>query len=119
MNIKFYSLEEVAEIFGVNYQLIYKLVKTGELPSVRIGRVFRVSELQLKEYMDRQSLGLPASCTQVKICSRCGRRYYSELSITGSCKECGAPLCKACIENDHVEYCEIHQNQISNKTSER
>jgi len=119
MNIKFYSLEEVAEIFGVNYQLIYKLVKNGELPSVRIGRVFRVSELQLKEYMDRQSLGLPASCTSVKICSRCGRRYYSELSITGSCKECGAPLCKTCIENDHVEYCEIHQNQISNKTSER
>ena len=109
VNMKFYSLEEVAELFGVNYQLIYKLVKSGELPSIRIGKVFRVSEIQLKEYMNRQSLGMPASSTTVKICSRCGRRYYSELSIVGSCKECGAPLCKACVENDHAEFCEVHQ----------
>ena len=44
MVMKFYSREEVAEIFGENYQLIYKLVKSGELPSVRIGKMFRVSE---------------------------------------------------------------------------
>ena len=61
MDIKFYSLEEVADLFGVNYQLIYKLVKSGELPSVRIGKMFRVSAPQLKEYMDRQSQGTPAS----------------------------------------------------------
>ena len=111
MNIKFYSLEEVAEIFGVNYQLIYKLVKSGELPSIRIGKVFRVSEPQLKEYMDRQSIGMPASRIGENVCARCGRRYYSELSIVGRCKDCGAPLCKVCVENDHAEYCEIHQKQ--------
>ena len=109
MEIKFYSLEEVAELFGVNYQLIYKLVKTGELPSVRIGKMFRVSEMQLKEYMDRQSVGTPASGEQSYICSRCGKKYFSALSMSGKCKECGAPLCKACIENDKAEYCEIHQ----------
>ncbi len=109
MEIKFYSLEEVAELFGVNYQLIYKLVKTGELPSVRIGKMFRVSEPQLKTYMDRQSTGTPASGQQEHICALCGRKYYSALSIAGQCKECGAPLCKACIENEKAEYCEIHQ----------
>lgn len=109
MEIKFYSLEEVADLFGVNYQLIYKLVKTGELPSVRIGKMFRVSEAQLKEYMDRQSVGTPASGEQSYICSRCGKKYFSALSISGKCKECGAQLCKACIENDKAEYCEIHQ----------
>lgn len=109
MEIKFYSLEEVAELFGVNYQLIYKLVKTGELPSVRIGKMFRISEPQLRAYMDRQSTGLPASGVQEHICARCGRKYYSALSITGKCRICGAPLCRACIENDKAEYCEIHQ----------
>ena len=109
MFTKFYSLEEVAELFGVNYQLIYKLVKSGELPSVRIGKMFRVSEPQLKEYMDRQSQGAPALGTREHICSRCGKKYFSELSISGECKECGAPLCKVCIENDNAQYCEIHQ----------
>ena len=109
MDIKFYSLEDVAEIFGVNYQLIYKLVKSGELPSVRIGKVFRVSDQQLKEYMDRQSQGAPASGITEHVCGLCGKKYFSELSISGNCKECGAGLCKACIENEKAEYCEIHQ----------
>ena len=110
MDIKFYSLEEVADIFGVNYQLVYKLVKSGELPSIRIGKIFRISEPQLKEYMDRQSQGgTPASGVSEFICSRCGKKYFSALSISGSCQECGAPLCKACIENDKAEYCEVHQ----------
>ena len=109
MVMKFYSLEEVAEIFGVNYQLIYKLVRSGELPSVRIGKMFRVSEAQLKEYMDRQSVGAPASGESATVCSRCGKKYYSSLSITGQCRECGAPLCRACIENDKAELCEIHE----------
>ena len=118
MVMKFYSLEEVAEIFGVNYQLIYKLVRSGELPSVRIGKMFRVSEAQLKEYMDRQSVGTPASGENARVCSRCGRKYYSALSITGKCRVCGAPLCKACIENDKAELCEIHEKD-NNKKEEK
>ena len=109
MDIKFYSLEEVAELFGVNYQLVYKLVKSGELHSVRIGKMFRVSDNQLKEYMDRQSVGSPASGIQSHVCSLCGKKYFSELSIAGKCKECDAPLCKMCIENDGAEYCEVHK----------
>ena len=108
MNIKFHSLEEVAEIFGVNYQLIYKLVKSGELPSVRIGKIFRVSEVQLKEYMDKQSQGTPASGDKTYTCSLCGKKFASALSISGQCKECGAPLCRICIENSNAEFCEIH-----------
>lgn len=112
MDMKFYSLEEVADLFGVNYQLVYKLVKSGELPSVRIGKIFRISEVQLKGYMDRQSQGVPASGITEHICGRCGKKYFSALSISGYCKECKAPLCKACIENDKAEYCEVHQKTI-------
>lgn len=118
MVMKFYSLEEVAEIFGVNYQLIYKLVRSGELPSVRIGKMFRVSEAQLKMYMDSQSVGAPASGENATICSRCGRKYYSTLSITGKCRECGAPLCRACVENDKAELCEIHEKYKNNSDKE-
>ena len=118
MEMKFYSLEEVAEIFGVNYQLIYKLVKTGELPSVRIGKMFRVSEAQLKAYMDRQSVGTPASGENATVCSRCGKKYYSSLSITGQCRECGAPLCRACVENDKAELCEIHEKGQDHNSKE-
>ena len=109
MDVKFYSLEDVAEIFGVNYQLIYKLVKSGELPSVRIGKMFRVTDKQLQVYMDRQSNGSPAAGIIEHICGRCGKKYFSALSMAGHCKECNAPLCKACIENDKAEYCEVHQ----------
>ena len=115
MDIKFYSLEEVAELFGVNYQLVYRLVRSGELSSTRVGKVFRVSEPQLKEYMDRQSTGSPASGEGGRVCALCGRRYYSELSIAGNCRECGAPLCRACVENDNAEYCEIHRKQGQHK----
>ena len=108
MNIKFYSLEEVADLFGVNYQLIYKLVKSEELPSVRVGKVYRVSEIQLKEYMDKQSQGAPASGEQQHVCALCGKKFVSALSIGGQCKECGAPLCKICIANKNAEFCEIH-----------
>ncbi len=109
MEMKFYSLEEVAEIFGVNYQLIYKLVKSGELPSVRIGKMFRVSNVQLKEYMDKQSIGAPASGQREYICSLCGKKYFSALSISGKCKVCGGPICKACVENEKAEFCEVHK----------
>ena len=112
MDIKFYSLEEVAELFGVNYQLVYKLVRTGVLPSVRIGKVFRVTDPQIREYMDRQSKGSPASGITEQECGRCGRHYFSSLSIVRRCKECGVPLCKACVENDNAEYCEVHQKEI-------
>ena len=118
MDMKFYSLEEVAEIFGVNYQLIYKLVRSGELPSVRIGKIFRVSEAQLKVYMDSQSVGTPASGENARVCSRCGKKYYSALSITDQCKECGAPLCRACVENDKAEFCEIHEKKTKENTKE-
>lgn len=110
MDIKFYSLEEVAEILGINYQLVYKLVKSDVMPSVRIGKLFRITDVQLREYVDKQSQGSPASGNIEHICSLCGKKYFSALSISGSCKECGAPLCKACIENDGAEFCEVHKN---------
>ena len=50
---EYLSLEDVAELLGVNYQLIYKLVRSGELPAVRLGRVYRVQRSDLDRYLAR------------------------------------------------------------------
>ena len=57
MDKRFYTLEEVAEYLGVNYQLVYRLVKSGELPAVRIGRVYRIEKQQLEDFITKQTTG--------------------------------------------------------------
>ena len=38
---EYLSLEEVPESLGVTYQLIYRLVRTGDLPAARLGKLYR------------------------------------------------------------------------------
>ena len=57
MDKRFYTLEEVADYLGVNYQLVYRLVKSHELPAVRIGRVYRVEKQQLEDFITKQTTG--------------------------------------------------------------
>jgi excisionase family DNA binding protein len=73
---EYFSLEEVAEKLGVNYQLIYKLVRGGELPAARIGKVYRVARRDLEGYIER-SKGHAAG----GVCSVCGTLYHSRLSL--------------------------------------
>jgi excisionase family DNA binding protein len=47
------SLEEVAGEMGVTYQLIYRLVRSGELPAARLGKLYRVSRTDLNAYLER------------------------------------------------------------------
>ena len=41
---KFLTVAEVAEIMRVSKMTVYRLVHSGELPAVRVGRSFRVNE---------------------------------------------------------------------------
>ena len=59
---KFYSLEEVAELLGVNYQLIYRLVRAGDLPALKIGRIYRVTQAGLDEYLQAQNTQAAHRC---------------------------------------------------------
>jgi excisionase family DNA binding protein len=44
--------KEAAEVLGVHTATIYKLVKTGELPSVKLGpKLIRISESDLQKYI--------------------------------------------------------------------
>jgi excisionase family DNA binding protein len=99
---EFYSLEEVAELLGVNYQLIYKLVRAGDLPSARIGKVYRVMRVDLDGYLQRSKAHSGGTC------SVCGNTYHSKLSLKNSCVECGEPICVDCWTRQNKHACPAH-----------
>ena len=50
---KFLTVAEVAAMMRVSKMTVYRLVHSGELPAVRVGRSFRVPEDQVNEYLQR------------------------------------------------------------------
>jgi len=50
----FLTTEEVLDWLKVNPRTIYRLIKTGELPAIRIGRQWRFRRADLDEWIDRQ-----------------------------------------------------------------
>ena len=51
--VKFLTVAEVAAVMRVSKMTVYRLVHNGELPAVRVGRSFRVSEHDVDEYLKR------------------------------------------------------------------
>lgn len=50
-NEKFYSPEDLAETFQVSLSSIYKLIHNGNLPHIRLGKVYRIPASDLKSYL--------------------------------------------------------------------
>ena len=105
---KYLSLEEVADRLGVNYQLIYKEVRAGNLPAVKLGRLYRVAEADLLGYLEARSTTNGATGQD---CAICRKTYRSQSSLVASCANCGAAICfhcrlrqglTTCCENDSV-----------------
>ena len=49
--VKFLTIAEVAAMMRVSKMTVYRLVHGGELPAVRVGRSFRVTEDDVDEYL--------------------------------------------------------------------
>lgn len=49
--VRFLTVAEVAEVMRVSKMTVYRLVHSGELPAVRVGRSFRVPEDEVNEYL--------------------------------------------------------------------
>ncbi len=45
---------EVAEQLRVSTMTVYRLIRSGELPAVRVGRNYRVRERDLEQYLESQ-----------------------------------------------------------------
>ena len=52
-DVKFLTIAEVAAVMRVSKMTVYRLVHGGELPAVRVGRSFRVSEKDVNNYIER------------------------------------------------------------------
>ena len=49
--MKFLTVAEVATVMRVSRMTVYRLVHSGEMPAVRVGRSFRVTERAVHEYL--------------------------------------------------------------------
>jgi excisionase family DNA binding protein len=57
--VKFLTVAEVASLMRVSKMTVYRLVHTGELTAVRVGRSFRVPETAVNDYV-RDAFAAPA-----------------------------------------------------------
>lgn len=51
-HVQFLTVAEVATIMRVSKMTVYRLVHSGELPAVRVGRSFRVPEKAVHAYLE-------------------------------------------------------------------
>jgi len=49
--VRFLTVAEVAAVMRVSKMTVYRLVHSGELPAVRVGRSFRVPEQAVHNYL--------------------------------------------------------------------
>jgi len=88
---QYLSLEEVAERLGVHYQLIYRLVRSGELPAIRLGRIYRVEAADLEAFLQAAKRHVHAEDMTGESCGACGRVFRSRHALRQACEACGRP----------------------------
>jgi excisionase family DNA binding protein len=49
--VRFLTVAEVAAVMRVSKMTVYRLVHSGELPAVRVGRSFRVLDSAVQSYL--------------------------------------------------------------------
>jgi len=49
--VRFLTVAEVAEMMRVSKMTVYRLVHSGDLPAVRVGRSYRVPRHALQDYL--------------------------------------------------------------------
>lgn len=50
-DVRFLTVAEVAAALRVSKMTVYRLVHSGDLPAVRVGRSFRVPEKAVQDYL--------------------------------------------------------------------
>lgn len=48
---RFLTVQEVADLMRVSTMTVYRLIKAGDLPAVRVGRSFRVRDTDVDGYL--------------------------------------------------------------------
>ncbi len=100
---EFLSIEDAAKLLDVDYKTIYKLVRSGEIPAARIGRVYRIKRADFDEFFERSK-----AAVQGVECASCGEFIHSVLGIAARCEVCEAPLCVKCVKVRDTRRCKEH-----------
>lgn len=53
------TVREVAEAMRVSTMTVYRMIKAGELPAIRVGKHFRIRRRDLTAYLDARMVGMP------------------------------------------------------------
>ena len=112
---RFFTLDEAADRLGVEYKTIYRLVRSGDIPAGKVGRIYRIREDDLDGYFERQKQLLaertkragPAAL-EGRRCGACDSPILSELSVAGRCEECQRDICQACWAVRKLRRCAAH-----------
>lgn len=60
-DVVFLTVAEVAAVMRVSKMTVYRLVHSGELPAIRVGRSFRVPEKEVHEYLKESYVRLQSA----------------------------------------------------------
>ena len=53
------TVREVAEAMRVSTMTVYRLIRAGSLPAIRVGKHFRIRRRDLTGYLDARMVGMP------------------------------------------------------------
>ncbi|MFE2379669.1 helix-turn-helix domain-containing protein [Streptomyces sp. NPDC059398] len=56
--VRFLTVAEVASVMRVSKMTVYRLVHSGHLPAIRVGRSFRVPEQAVHAYLRESFVGV-------------------------------------------------------------
>lgn len=56
-DVRLLTVQEVADAMRVSRMTVYRLIKAGELPAIRVGRHFRIRGADLDRYLELQTVG--------------------------------------------------------------
>jgi excisionase family DNA binding protein len=51
------TVREIADAMRVSTMTVYRLIRAGALPAIRVGKHFRIRARDLDEYLEAQTLG--------------------------------------------------------------
>ena len=57
------TAREVADVMRVSTMTVYRLIKAGELPAIRVGKHLRIRERDVAKYLDERVVGTTTDAT--------------------------------------------------------
>ena len=51
---RYYTVQQIADKLNIHFRTVYNLIYSGQLPSIRVGRVYRISQDHLNAFCFQQ-----------------------------------------------------------------